>query len=272
MTEAANNKDLRQMLSEMDERHAEVVHFLFMENYINWSNYRFRDDGFVYSYCDCYNEVYKNGVLHSLDYYVIHAMEEWKEYAPKTYNKAKDDLEFWMQYDIPSFEPSLGKQINEAYEKAISQDNANAIWRSLLPFPKCIVKQIKSKEYEEAASNLYCIIEQLAKVYKDHEDWFEEIPHGKNTWIMPDITNFRDLIFAMYSHLRQKSDLPKKLKSDMDIHLHILNLKTEFLGDIEYDSSISDMFHDKKDQFSDYSVLERHYTWQWYKDHLMMLS
>lgn len=268
MIEIADTKDLEQMLSNMDGQRAEVVHFLFMENYINWSNYRFRDDGFVYSYCDCYNEAFKTGFLHSLDYYLMHAMDEWKQDAPKIFNKAKKDLELWMQYDIPSLEPSMSKEISEAYEIAITLNNADAIWRSFLPFPIRIAKQIKSKDYVGAASNLYCIIEQLAKAYTEHEDWFEEIPDSPNTWLIPDIVNFRDLTFSMYSHLRQKSDLPKKLKSDMDIHFHIFNLKTEFLGDIDCDSSISDMFHDKKDQFGNYSVLEKHYTWQWYMDKL----
>ena len=57
MQEAANKqkritlKTVHQMLDGMSVELAEKVHLLFMANYIDYSDYDFRDDGQVESYC-----------------------------------------------------------------------------------------------------------------------------------------------------------------------------------------------------------------------------
>ena len=57
MQETANKqkritlKTLHEMLDGMSVELAEKVHLLFMANYIDYSDYDFRDDGLVESYC-----------------------------------------------------------------------------------------------------------------------------------------------------------------------------------------------------------------------------
>ena len=61
MQEAANKqkritlKTIHQMLDGMSVELAEKVHLLFMANYIDYSDYDFRDDGQVESYIHCFS-------------------------------------------------------------------------------------------------------------------------------------------------------------------------------------------------------------------------
>lgn len=51
-------KDLHRMMDGMSINLAEKVHLLFMNNYINYSNYGFRDEWQVDDYMDAYYNLY----------------------------------------------------------------------------------------------------------------------------------------------------------------------------------------------------------------------
>ena len=65
MQETANKqkritlKTVRQMLDGMSVELAEKVHLLFMANYIDYSDYEFRDENQVESYCWCYRDLFE---------------------------------------------------------------------------------------------------------------------------------------------------------------------------------------------------------------------
>jgi len=52
-------KTLQEMLDGMSVELVEKVHLLFMVNYIDYSDYDFRDDGQVESYCWCYRDLFE---------------------------------------------------------------------------------------------------------------------------------------------------------------------------------------------------------------------
>ena len=50
-------KTVHQMLDGMSVELAEKVHLLFMANYIDFSDYDFRDEDQVETYCWCYSSI-----------------------------------------------------------------------------------------------------------------------------------------------------------------------------------------------------------------------
>ena len=52
-------KNLHEMLDGMSVELAEKVHMLFMANYIDYSDYDFRDENLVESYCWCYRDLFE---------------------------------------------------------------------------------------------------------------------------------------------------------------------------------------------------------------------
>lgn len=252
------------MLDGMDMPHAEEVHYLFMNNYIDYGNYGFRDEWMIDAYVECYNGFFQTGEgLNALNQYVIEIMEEWKEYSNYTYKKAKSDLVFWIQSPIPDFTPSFGKEIETAYEATITSDIEIALFNALLPYPAKILEQIKDNNYEQAAANIYCLFEYLVKASKVHEKWFESYYRGGQ---LSKIVCLTEIVHDLYCHLRQKPDLSKELKVEMDIHMSIFNTKTHFFGDQDFDSRAFDMYHDANEQVSDYSDIEDGDMWKWYLD------
>ena len=65
MQETANKqkrmtlKTLHEMLNGMSVELAEKVHLLFMANYIDYSDYEFRDENQVEGYCWCYRDLFE---------------------------------------------------------------------------------------------------------------------------------------------------------------------------------------------------------------------
>lgn len=258
--------DLKSMLDELDMPHAEEVHFLFMNNYIDYEDYDFRDEWMIDGYVECYNGFFQTGEgLDVLNLYVIDIMKEWKEDSNYRYKKAKSDLVYWIQSPIPAFAPSLGKEIESAYKATINSDIDVVMFNALLPYPAKILEQIKGKNYEQAAANIYCLFEHLVKASKVHEKWFESYYRGGQ---LSKIVCLTEILVDLYCHLRQMPDLSTELKVEMDIHMSIFNTKNHFFGDPNFDSRAFDMYHDAKKQVSDYSEIEDGDMWHWYMDKL----
>lgn len=256
--------DIQRMLGEMDQRHADLVHYLFMCNYIDYSHYHFRDEWMIDGYVEIYNAYYQEDAryLSSVNGYVIEILKEWQKDANHMYQKAKRDLLFWMTDPIPEFKPSLGEEIEAAWQQVADTADEKAVANALMPFPLTISKQVESGQYEDAAANIYCILEHFAQANKTHEDWFDCMWNGGDQTMIVDLA---DTIQQLYCHLRQKPDLPVKLKNEMDIHLEIFNKKTWFYGIDCGDSRYDDMFLDGKKQQGNYSNLSECYMWkEWY--------
>ena len=88
MQETANKqkritlKTIHQMLDGMSVELAEKVHLLFMANYIDYSDYDFRDDGQVESYCWCYRDLFELKTKESqeiVNSQVVEFLDEWRQ-------------------------------------------------------------------------------------------------------------------------------------------------------------------------------------------------
>lgn len=256
--------DLRKMMNEMDQRHAEEVHYLFMSNYIDFSDYEFRDDWHMDAYHEAYFYYFRSGdvQLEILNDYVLDILKEWQQDANHKYQKAKKDLIWWITDPIPEFKPSLGKGIEMAYKTAIRSNEEEKLAKALTPFLPKIVEIVKSGQYEDAAANIFCLFEHLALADKEHEDWFHPL-WGNGT--MTQVAYLTEALCELYCHLRQQKELSVSLKDEMNIHLKIFNNKTYFFGDMWCGSRFEDLTLDPKDQEGDYSDLEECSVWKyWY--------
>ena len=101
MQETANKqkrislKTVHQMLDGMSVELAEKVHLLFMANYIDYSDYDFRDEDQVESYCWCYRDLFELKTKASqeiVNSQLIEFLDEWRQDVPSRYRKAKDDV------------------------------------------------------------------------------------------------------------------------------------------------------------------------------------
>lgn len=267
-------KDIKQMLDKMDQRHAEFVHYLFVNHYIdNGDDYEFRDEWLVDNYIEEYLDCFKFGGFKPLNSYVVKVLKDWYRDSYSKYLDAVDDLVLWINCNVRSFVPSLGKEIEQAYETGIQSGNGDGFYKPFMPIPAKIAKQLQSKDYEGAVSNIYCIFEQFAKVNDEHADWFELTPYegDANYGTIPDLECFREAITSLYCHIRQLPDLPEDLRNEMDIHLGIFNTRTHFLGDEGFCSDVDDMFCGHHEQVNDYSDLSHCYMWNWYTDRVKEL-
>lgn len=252
--------DLKAKMDQMDAPHADLVHFLFMSNYIDYSPYRFRDSWMIDRYVETYNAYFRESptYLHAVNGYVLEILKEWQHDANHKYQKAKKDLLFWIDYSMIPFKPSMGDEIDTVWKEVCTSDDEAVIAEALQPYPLKIYEQVKSGQYEEAAANVYCILEYLATLRESHEDWFDSLWVGGE---QTEVVNLVEVLQEVYCHLRQKDDLPKRLKNEMDIHLEIFNKKTSFFG-IDYgDSRYEDMLLDGKKQYGDYSDLSQSDFW-----------
>ena len=130
---------------------------------------------------------------------------------------------FWMTDPIPEFKPSLGDEIESACQRVAGSYDEKELAEALMPFPLTTSKQVETGQYEDAAANIYCLLEHLAQANKVHEDWFDCMWNGGEQTMIVDLA---DTIQQLYCHLRQKPDLSVNLKNEMDIHLEIFNKKT----------------------------------------------
>ena len=83
------------MLDGMSVEMAEKVHLLFMANYIDYSDYEFRDENQVEGYCWCYRDLFELKTKESqeiVNSQLIEFLDEWRQDAPSRYRKAKDDM------------------------------------------------------------------------------------------------------------------------------------------------------------------------------------
>lgn len=257
-------EDILARMDQMDEAHADLVHYLFMSHHIDYQHYPFRDEWMIDAYVEVYNAYYGESrqYLSQLNRYVIDILKEWKQDDYNRYLKARRAILYWMEDPIPAFTPTLGADIQQAYDTAIKTEKPDELAKVLMPFPKMIYEQVKAKDFEAAAGNIYCIFEYLGAANKAHEQWFDTFWDGVE---LTPLVLFTEVVMALYCHLRQLRDLPEGLKNEMDCHLDILNKKTSLFGDGFGDSRIEDMFRDGKKQSNDYSELEACYMWSdWY--------
>ena len=290
MQETANKqkritlKTVHEMLDGISVELAEKVHLLFMANYIDYSDYDFRDENQVEGYCWCYRDLFELKTKESqeiVNSQLIEFLDEWRQDAPSRYRKAKDDICYWITDEWYSFDSPMQKKIESAYQTALKKKDDLAIALALSPFARKTAELVNSGAYEAAAGSCYAIFRCLAKTCKEHEDWFLRPDGGKrhsygdaerrgftgygDTYTK--LAIFTEAVVELYCHLRQKPDLSKRMADEMDINLEVFNLETDFFGDLHCSSRFTDMLCDAQAQYGDYSELEKCPMWgMWVKE------
>ena len=169
--------------------------------------------------------------------------KEWRQNAPSRYRKAKDDVCYWITDEWYSFESPKQKEIETAYQAALKKNDDMAIALALSPFAQQTAELVNSGAYEAAAGSCYAIF-RCTK-----------------------LAIFTETIVELYCHLRQKSDLSKRMADEMDINLEVFNLETDFFGDLHCSSRFTDMLCDAQAQYGDYSELDECPMWRmWMKE------
>lgn len=247
-------RDLKSKLDSLDIDQLKYFHLLFEMNYMDDSDFWFRDEWFEDGYHDCFYDWYHDGCKetpYDLNQMVFEILEEWKERGYKRYRPAMDSIRDWCSRKWNKFESEHQAEVSAAYDAAIVLDDEKEISRSLYPFIHHVHEYIRNKQYQEAISLIFCLFDQLGKACKKHENWFESY------WCGGDQTSvdlFLDILRHLYCHLRQHPDIPWQTKEAMDIHLLLTNKQHRLFGDLELawgDSRMEDMLSDES-SYCDY--------------------
>lgn len=251
-------RDLKSKLDSLDIDQLKYLHLLFEMNYMDDSDFWFRDEWFEDGYHDCFYDWYHDGCKetpYDLNQMVFEILEEWKERGYKRYRPAMDSIRDWYSRKWTQFESEHQAEVSAAYDAAIVLDDEKEISRSLYPFIHHVHEYIRNKQYQEAISLIFCLFDQLGKACKKHENWFESY------WCGGDQTSvdlFLDILRHLYCHLRQHPDIPWQTKEAMDIHLLLTNKQHRLFGDLELawgDSRMEDMLSDES-SYCDYSNMK----------------
>ena len=251
-------RDLKSKLDSLDIEQLKYLHLLFEMNYMDDSDFWFRDEWFEDGYHDCFYDWYHDGCKetpYDLNQMVFEILEEWKERGYKRYRPAMDSIRDWCSRKWNKFESEHQAEVFAAYDVAIAHDDEKEISRGLYPFIHHVHEYIRNKQYQEAISLIFCLFDQLGKACKKHENWFESYWRGG---VQTSVVLFLDVLRHLYCHLRQHPDIPWQLKEAMDLHLLLTNKQHRLFGDLELawgDSRMEDMLSDES-SYCDYSNME----------------
>ena len=250
--------DLKSKLDGLDIDQLKYLHLLFEMNYMEDSDFWFRDEWFEDGYHDCFYDWYHAGckdIPYDLNQMVFEILEEWKERGYKRYRPAMDSIRDWYSRKWTQFESEHQAEVSAAYDVAIAHDDEKEISRGLYPFIHHVHEYIRNKQYQEAISLIFCLFDQLGKACRKHQNWFESYWCGG---VQTSVVLFLDVLRHLYCHLRQHPDIPWQTKEAMDLHLLLTNKQHRLFGDLELawgDSRMEDMLNDDS-LYCDYSNME----------------
>lgn len=251
-------RDLKSKLDGLDIDKLKYLHLLFEMNYMDDSDFWFRDEWFEDGYHDCFYDWYHDGCKetpYDLNQMVFEILEEWKERGYKRYRPAMDSIRDWYSRKWTQFESEHQAEVSAAYDAAIVHDDEKEISRNLYPFIHQVHKYIRNKQYQEVISLIFCLFDQLGKACRKHQNWFESYWRGG---VQTSVVLFLDVLRHLYCHLRQHPDIPWQTKEAMDLHLLLTNKQHRLFGDLELawgDSRMEDMLSDES-SYCDYSKME----------------
>ena len=159
-------RDLKSKLDNLDIDQLKYLHLLFEMNYMDDSDFWFRDEWFEDGYHDCFYDWYHNGCKetpYDLNQMVFEILEEWKERGYKRYRPAMDSIRDWCSRKWTQFESEHQAEVSAAYDAAIVHDDEKEISRNLYPFIHQVHESIRNKHYQEAISLIFCLFDHLGK-------------------------------------------------------------------------------------------------------------
>lgn len=260
-----NRKELQTLLDGVDMAHAELIHSRLSFDFVTFDLLLPVGWGVMEKYRLLSERLFKNDdvsvllEMNELCCDILSAVEE-EELLGK--NRAREIIEYIKKLSdrpIRKFEASFDEVFAFKWKNGMAeQSDVEAIIKILSPFLLKVVEFVKRGRFEAAVGNLFLLFDCLGDVRVEHEDWFE---HQYSGGLLTDVEFLTDVAAEVYSHLRQRPDLPKELAFDMDNYLLLQNRRNGLFGDWTL-SIYADMLYTLGYQSEDYSDIEKLDAWQ----------
>ena len=253
-------KSLSTLLDTIDTERLRFLHSIFMNRFMDFDHYDFRDEWMSDRYFDCFNEWFHCGsdvVPYELNEYVCEILQEWKNDSPSRYRKAMQSIKACLLHNMTCFESKHSNEVLGIFKYAESEADEKKVSKALFPFAGMVRQHIQNKEYIEAASLLFLLLDGIGEIKLRHDDWFGSMLESRT---LSKIETYVDFIHDLYCHLRQLEDLPTGLALDMDVRLVSTNRHHELFGNLEFgcclDTYSYDMICSAKDQYGYHSTID----------------
>ena len=244
------------ILDGLDHLHGKYVHTWFMEQYIDYGEYEFRDEWLVDGYCECYNDLmWENDPLRMKDAnkYIVAFMKEWYRDDSGLYYEALGLLQEWASHQFMNMEASLKEHIDKDWFDAISEEDGEELYNCIVGYPLEICEMMHEEGHEEeAVANLFYLLEKMGDLYKSNPDLFE----NKTGSLVPKMELMMWWLTELYFIVKGNPAVNDDIKSDMDFFLMDLQRRTQLFD--EASSKWDDMFVDNQPYAED-DGLWKHY-------------
>ena len=253
---------VKEILDGLDHLHGKYVHTWFMEQYIDYREYEFRDEWLVDGYCECYNDLmWENDPLRVKDAnkYIVAFMKEWYRDDPGLYFEALGLLQEWASHQFMNMEASLKERVDKDWMNAVTEDEGEELYNRIVGYPLEICEMMHEEgREEEAVANLFYLLEKMGNLYKSNPDLFE----NKTGSLVPKMELMMWWLTELYLIVKGNPAVNDDIKSDMDFFLMDLQRRTQLFD--EASSKWDDMFVDNQPYAEDDGL------WKHYKEHMEM--
>ena len=250
------------ILDGLDHLHGKYVHTWFMEQYINYGDYEFRDEFLVDGYCECYNDLMRtNDPLRVKDAnkYIQAFMKEWYRDDPARYYEALELLQEWASHQFMDMEASLKGRIDRDWFNAVTEEEGEELYNRIVGYPLEICNMMhEDGREEEAVANLFYLLEMTGDLYRFNQNLFE----NKTSSLVPKMKLMKWWLTELYLIVKGNPKVNDEIKSDMDFFLMDLQRRTQLFD--EASSKWDDMFVDNQPYAEDDGL------WKHYKEHMEM--
>lgn len=260
---AVKPKDpVKGILDGLDHLHGKYVHTWFMEQYIDYGEYEFRDEWLVDGYYECYNDLmWENDPLRVKDAnrYIVAFMKEWYRDDPGLYFEALGLLQEWASHQFMNMEASLKERIDKDWMNAVTEEEGEELYSRIVGYPLEICEMMHEEgRGEEAVANLFYLLEKMGDLYKSNSDLFE----NKTGSLVPKMELMMWWLTELYFIVKGNPAVNDDIKSDMDFFLMDLQRRTQLFD--EASGKWDDMFVDNQPYAEDDGL------WKHYKEHMEM--
>jgi hypothetical protein len=251
---------VKEILDGLDHLHGKYVHTWFMEQYIDYGEYEFRDEWLVDGYCECYNDLmWENDPLRVKDAnkYIVAFMKEWYRDDPGLYFEALGLLQEWASHQFMNMEASLKERVDKDWMNAVTENEGEELYNRIVGYPLEICEMMHEEgREEEAVANLFYLLEKMGDLYKSNPDLFE----NKTGSLVPKMELMMWWLTELYFIVKGNPAVNDDIKSDMDFFLMDLQRRTQLFD--EASSKWDDMFVDNQPYAEDDGL------WKHYKEHV----
>ena len=247
---------VKEILDGLDHLHGKYVHTCFMEQYIDYGDYEFRDEWLVDGYCESYNDLmWTDDPLRVKDAnrYIVAVMKEWDRDDPGLYYEALGLLQEWATHQFMNMEASMKERIDKDWFDAITEEEGEELYNRIVGYPLeiCGMMHEEGRE-EEAVANLFYLLEKMGGLYYLNKGLFE----NRTGSLVPKMELMMWWLTELYLIVKGNPALNDNIKSDMDFFLTDLQRRTQLFN--EASSKWDDMFENNQPYAED-DGLWKHY-------------